>query len=90
MTHDIMIIWYHITFNSIHAGIIKGVYFFSLVSGLQRVVKQGFTSNSTIRHCNHLTHFAILLSAQPLVNDVLSQPQILALQVTATLVCLSH
>ena len=52
-----------------------------------------FTSNSTICHCNHLTHFAILLSAQPLTNgngnsngnsngSVLSQPQLLALQIT--------
>ena len=38
-----------------------------------------FTSNSTVCRCNHLTHFAILLSAQPLD---LSQPQILALQIT--------
>ena len=41
-----------------------------------------FTANSTICRCNHLTHFAILLSAQPLINNVLSQPQILALQIT--------
>ena len=41
--------------------------------------KTSFTTNSTVCRCNHLTHFAILLSAQPLD---LSQPQNLALQIT--------
>jgi latrophilin and seven transmembrane domain-containing 1 len=39
-----------------------------------------FNSTSTVCRCNHLTHFAILLSAQPLSD--LSQPQTLALQIT--------
>ena len=38
-----------------------------------------FNSTSTVCKCNHLTHFAILLSARPLQ---LPQPQVLALQVT--------
>ena len=38
-----------------------------------------FTWESTVCKCNHLTYFAILLSAQPLD---LPQPKILALQIT--------
>ena len=39
-----------------------------------------FNSTSTVCRCNHLTHFAILLSAQPLSD--LPKAQILALQIT--------
>ena len=39
------------------------------------------TSNSTVCHCNHLTHFAILLSAKPLYN-MITRSQTLALQVS--------
>ena len=39
-----------------------------------------FNSTSTVCRCNHLTHFAILLSARPLSD--LSQTHILALQIT--------
>ena len=38
-----------------------------------------FNSTMTVCKCNHLTHFAILLSARPLD---LSQAKILALQIT--------
>ena len=38
-----------------------------------------FNSTTTVCRCNHLTHFAILLSAQPLE---LPSPQALALQIT--------
>ena len=40
--------------------------------------KTDFTSTKTVCECNHLTHFAILLSARPLN---LPQPQTLALQI---------
>ena len=41
--------------------------------------KTSFTSTSTVCKCNHLTHFAILLSARPLN---LSKEQTLSLQIT--------
>ena len=42
-----------------------------------------FNFTTTICRCNRLRHFAILLIARPLVNDeVLSQTQVLALQIT--------
>ena len=37
------------------------------------------TPESTVCHCDHLTNFAILLSARPIK---LSSPQVLALQIT--------
>ena len=38
--------------------------------GPKRAVKQISHLNSTVCQCNHLTHFAILLSARPLVDQL--------------------
>ena len=82
-THDVMIkssIFYYFIFNSCSQR--QGSILFTGQWSTDGCTTT-FTSNSTICHCNHLTHFAILLSAQPLVNDVvLSQTQVLALQIT--------
>ena len=41
-----------------------------------------FNSTSTVCMCDHLTHFAILLSARPLQPGQLPKSQLLTLQVT--------